>query len=223
MGSSQEVRLDIAVGLLTRPSKHRIIDAEGNAVWVTADPLLVQLALAVQSSSAAPAFKASTAAGIPMDAVAHDLLERIRATVVQLWWQTHQYHHGHGRGAKVAPMLRAWAAAVRADPELLDEAVTITEGWAAEIAGLFKPHRAWEVRGWCPKCHARRVIDHDEDGGRITKPALEITFDADGHHDGARCHGCGNRWDREEVIDLARFVANQPDDPENVSRETAEE
>jgi len=204
------LKLDIAVGLLTRPSKHRLTDDTGQHRWVTADPLLVQLAVAVGNSSAAAKFKASAGSPLPISADAHDLLERIMIEAAEHWWHTHALHKGEGRGT-LGGQIRAWAMVARTSEQLLADAERIICGWAAEIQQLFEPVRRWEIRGSCPKCKTSRVLDRqDEDGHRIMKPALCVYYDAYGELDGATCASCGEVWERGIAVEtLARMVASQ--------------
>lgn len=206
------LKLDTAVGLLTRPSKHRLVDSTGAVQWVTADPLLVQLLVAVGNSSAATSFKSSTGTPLPISADAHDLLERIADETAEHWWQTHALHHGHGR-TTLGGQIRAWALAARSNEALLAEATKIISSWVRQIEDLFMPLRRWEIRGYCPACKASRIVDRaDEEGHSIMRPALEIVFDKNNVLDSANCGACHTQWDRDDVVALARFVAAQRED-----------
>ena len=196
------LRLDAAVGLLTRDSKHRVALPEGGHRWVTAAPLLVQLRMAVANSSAAATFASSSGNPLPLSAGALDLLEEINASVNDHWWRTYRLHNGLGRG-KVATELRAWAAVCRVDDGLARTCQLLCEGWCASITGLLQPARHWEIEGACPACKAARVATVNEDGETVRARALVITFAATGANWG-ECRGCGERFDSE---DLARALA----------------
>lgn len=212
MDRTQE--LDQLVGLLTRPSKHRIVTEDGSAVWVTSDPLLLQLALGIKSSSMGAAFKSSAGTPLPMDAGAYDLMEEIDTTTWENWWKTHALHHGHGKETLVA-RLRTWAAVSRSHEQLLEEAVKLTSGWVAAIEGIFLPRRTREVHAHCPICLVSKVATVDDEGNTVRRPALTLIYDREGREiDGAVCAACNHNWDRDEVTSLARFVASLPDEDE---------
>lgn len=196
------LRLDAAVGLLTRDSKHRVALPEGGARWVTAAPLLVQLRMAITNSTASATFASSSGNPLPIAAAAHDLLQEINTSVNDHWWQTYRLHNGLGRG-KVASELRAWAAVARVDEALARTCQLLCEGWCASITGLLQPARHWEIDGACPKCKAARVATCNEDGETVRVRALVITFAADGTNWG-ECRGCGERFVSEV---LARAIA----------------
>lgn len=207
-------QLNMAVGLLTRPSKHRVVTEDGSAVWVTSDPLLLQLALALKSSSVGAAFKSSAGTPLPMNADAFDLMEEIDSVTWEHWWQTHGLHHGHGKET-ITARLRTWASVSRGHPTLLDEAETIISSWVQRIEGLFLPRRTREVHAHCPYCYARKVATVDDEGHTVKRPALTLIYDREGREiDSAVCGACKHTWDRGDVASLARFVAALPDDNE---------
>jgi hypothetical protein len=213
MDRTQE--LDQAVGLLTRPSKHRIETEDGSAVWVTSDPLLLQLALGIKSSSMGAAFKSSSGNPLPLDAGAYDLMEEIDTITWECWWKTHGLHHGHGKETLVS-RLRTWAAVVRAHPLLLDEAAKITTRWVAAIEATFLPRRTREVHAHCPFCLVSKVATVDDEGNTVRRPALTLIYDREGREiDGAVCAACNHNWGRGEVASLARFVASLPESEED--------
>lgn len=198
--------LDAAVGLLTRPSKHRV-NVGGGYRWVTADPLLLQLVVEIANTSASPTFKGSGGNPIPIAADAYDLLCRIAEEVAEKWWQTFDRHHGVGR-ATLAGQLRAWAMVARTNPDDLAEATRIIGGYVSAIESLFAPVRRWEIIGPCPECKTARVIDHVDDiGHTITRTALGVFYSRDNQLAGASCAACGRTWDAAEVFDLARKMA----------------
>lgn len=192
------LKLDIAVGLLTRPSKHRIQDADGDPRWVVADPLLVQLRLAsVPSSSTGGA--PSVAAPIPLSADAHDLLERITEEVTAHWWYTHPIHQGRGGGTVVGKLL-AWTTAARSSEVLVLRAGAITSRWVADIQAFFNPQLRRPLPGAkCPKCKAVRVLDREEDGEHFYRPALVQVCREDGALDRVECGACGSSWSGLEL------------------------
>ena len=211
----ETLKLDTAVGLLTRLSPHRLVDEEGGVRWVTADPLLVQLQLAV-GNSAAPALFKGSGNPLPMSADAHDLLMKIVNVTIDYWWQLHTIHKGMGRES-VAGRLRGWALAARSNPDHLAVAEKIICGWVEEIQALFQPRRRWEIRGACPSCGFRRVVDREDDGQTFMKPALAVLYEPDGRTVScAECSACRSSWGPDQVIWLAELVAAQPDeeDPE---------
>jgi hypothetical protein len=203
------LKLDTAVGLLTRESKHRLVDSDGSYRWVTADPLLLQLRIAVRTNSAAPpAFKASAGVPLPLNAVAHDLLQEIAETVLEHWWRTYRLHHGKHPGS-LANQIRAWAMAARAEPALLSEAEHIMSGWVRQIQGLFDPVRRWEVKGRCPECDKSKRLLRLDDEGSVYAPVLSVTFDKNGELQCGECLECGATWRGSDLVDLARQVASQ--------------
>lgn len=200
------LKLDVAVGLLTRESKHRLVTEE-SIRWVTADPLLVQLRIAIGHSSAPVTFKASAGSPIPLAVGAYDLLTRIAESTTEHWWQLHTLHHGQGRTSLVG-QLRAWAMVARLDPETLREAEGIICGWVEEIQGMFEPTRRWEIKGTCPACKVSKVVIRDDpDEGTVRAPALAVIYDRTGQLAGAECAACGNHWPDPMV--LARAVEAQ--------------
>lgn len=214
MDRTQAQELDQSVGLLTRPSKHLILTEDGSSVWVTSDPLLLQLALGIKSTQVGAAFKSSAGTPLPMDAGAYDLMEEIDQVTWDHWWQTHGLHYGHGKETLVS-RLRTWTAVARAHEQLLTEAVKITSGWVSTIEGIFLPRRTREVQGHCPYCKVRKVATVDDEGHTVNRPALTLIYDREGREiDGAVCGNCRHKWDRGEVASLARFVAALPDEDE---------
>lgn len=202
------LKLDIAVSQLTRESKHRLVDAEGNVRWVTADPLLVQLRIAIGHSTAPADFKASAGTPLPLAVGAYDLLARIAEVTAEHWWQLHKLHHGQGR-TSLAGQMRAWAMAARHDPDTLAEAERIICGWVEDIQGMFEPARRWEIKGACPVCTQRKVTVRTDDEGTVYAPALAVIYDKLGRLDGAQCSACGATWDSGTVVVLAREIAAQ--------------
>lgn len=198
------LRLDTAVGLLTRDSKHRVALPDGGAHFITASPLLVQLRMAVANSSAAATFAASSGTPMPIAAGALDLMQEISATVNDNWWATYQLHKGQGRG-KVASELRAWAAVARVNADLIATCQRYCEGWVVQITGLLQPVRRWEIKGACPGCKAERVVEVNDDGERIGGPALVLVL-AQGGDPWGECRGCGQKFAPEI---LAKAIAIQ--------------
>lgn len=193
------LKLDIAVGLLTRPSKHRLVSADGTARWVVADPLLVQLRMAsAPSSSTDGGGPSSTAAAIPLNADAHDLLERIGEELTRNWWYTHPIHKGRGRETMVGKLL-SWTTAARSNEVLVLRAGAITGRWVADIEALFNPQRRKPLPGAvCPAkgCGASRVLDREEEGEHFYRPALVRVYDAEGLFTVLECGACGASWNR---------------------------
>lgn len=191
------LKLDIAVGLLTRPSKHRITGPDGEARWVEAEPLLVQLRMAVaNTSAAAEPGVSSSGKPIPMSADAHDLLEAIGEELTRHWWYTHPIHHGRGRETMVGKLL-AWTTAARSSEALVLRAGSITGRWVAEIEALFNPQRRKPLPGAaCPAkdCGATRVLDREEEGEHFYRPALVRVYDAEGLFTHVECGVCGGTW-----------------------------
>lgn len=189
-------RLDMAVGLLTRPSKHRVIDpVTGAAGWVTAEPLLIQLFIAVKNTTAGTAFKSSKVhPPLPFSGEALDLLAKIENVTAERWWAVHRLHFGEGRGT-LGGRIRAWATSVRTDPDLTREAEKIMSGWVRDIEALLNPVRRAQIIGTCPACgEARSVSRTDDDGGTIVEPVLSLAYDAEGFPDVASCRECGEEW-----------------------------
>lgn len=191
------LKLDIAVGLLTRRSKHRLEDGDGAVRWVVADPLLVQLRLAsVPSSSTGGGSSSSGAAPIPLSADAHDLLERITEEVTAQWWYTHPIHHGRGGGTLVGKLL-AWTTAARSSDALLLPAGAVTSRWVVEIQSFFNPQLRRPLPGAVCRnkaCGVSRVLDREEDGEHFYKPALVQVYHEDGRFDRLECLACGASW-----------------------------
>lgn len=200
-------KLNMAVGLLTRPSKHRLVDPDtGASRWVTADPLLTQLEIAVGNSSAAASFKASSGTPLPISADAFDLLRKITAVTWDHWWNLYGQHFGQGRDS-LAGRIRAWGMAAQSDPALTSASERILTGWVESIQGLFEPVRRREIQGSCPKCEATRMVDHvDEDGGTVTKPVLALVYTRDGQPGAAVCGNCKTQWQGQDIWHLARHV-----------------
>jgi hypothetical protein len=193
-------KLDTAVGLLTRESKHRARDAEGEERFVTVAPLLLQLREEIAcTAGGSGGGDTRVTAAIPLAASALDLLEHIKATVHELWWQTHDLHHGHGRGT-LAGELRAWAAVVRCT-ERVDEAERLCSGWVAAITGLLQPMRRWEILAACPVCLATRAVLSMDLDSAVHGAALCIEFAREGTR--GVCRACGSEFVPET---LARLV-----------------
>lgn len=205
---TDSLRLDQAVGLLTRESKHLLKDADGNNRWVTADPLLVQLRMAVTNSTAATAFKSSGGTPIPMSAAAFDLLTEISEVTLEKWWELHDRHHGQGIGT-LAGQLRAWAMAAQARAVDLATAEKIICGWVEQIQGLLVPGRRREIKGQCPACLQHKVVVRIDDEGIVRAPALSILYDREDSIIGAQCAACGSQWSGNPLMELAREIAAQ--------------
>lgn len=196
-------RLDMAVGLLTRPSKHRLVDPETReGRWVVADPLLLQLVMAISNSGGSVSFKSSAGTPLPLSAQALDLFRDIEETTIEQWWRVHHLHFGQGQRTLVA-RLRTWAAVVRADEALMLEAVVLIEGWVRDITALLQPLRRWEIRGECPACKESR-IEKVQEGETVSSPVLSLVYTAEGLPDAVVCAGCGMRWEGE--ADIARLA-----------------
>lgn len=201
--------LDAAVGQLTRPTKHRVIDpVTGEARWVTAQPLLVQLVLAIANSGAATAHKASNGTPMPISAGALDIYQDIEKTTAERWWAVHHLHHGHGRST-LAGRLRAWASVVQADEELATEAERLAVGWVKAITGLLQPLRRREIIGQCPGCGTRYIL-RDDDGETIKAPALVLMYSIDDKPLAATCQECGATWEGHAIMDLAAVINGEP-------------
>ena len=200
-------RLDMAVGLLTRPSKHRVVDpVTGAAGWVTADPLLVQLFLAVKNTSAGAVFKSSSInPPLPFSGEALDLLTDIENVTAERWWSLHRLHFGEGR-ATLGARIRTWAAVVRSDPDLTRDAERIMSGWVRDIQALLNPVRRAQIIGACPSCNEERIARQDADGGTVMEPVLSLAYDPDGLPDVASCRACGDEWSGEGLSLLADAV-----------------
>lgn len=196
------LKLDIAIGLLTRRSKHLVKDPHtGKSQVVLAEPLLVQLRMAsTPSSSTDGGGASSTRAPIPLNADAHDLLERIEEELTAQWWYTHPTHRGRGRESLVGKLL-AWTTASRGSEVLLLRAGAITARWVEDIEGLFNPQRRRPLPGVCPnkKCGAARVFDREEEGEHFYRPALVQVYDDDGLFDRLECGVCGSAWSGLEL------------------------
>lgn len=207
----ETLKLDMAVGLLTRLSKHRLTDEDGGTHWVTALPLLVQLKMAIANSAMQPTVKGAGGTPIPIASEAYDLYygsDGIVPVTTHHWWLLHTVHKGQGRG-KVATELRAWAMAARTTPEALTEAERIICGWRDAIEGLLNPTRRWEIVGACPECQVSRVVDREEDGHIFTKPALSVVYGPDGKVSNGVCAECGAEWRGDNLRKLAWLVSVQ--------------
>lgn len=192
-GMEAAMRLDIAIGLLTRPSKHMVVDPETReGRWVEADPLLLQLSMAIRNSGGAVSFKSSAGTPMPVSAQALDLFREIENTTAERWWACHDLHYGQGRATLVG-RLRTWAAVVRSSDAMTREAATIVEGWVRDITALLQPLRRWEIRGVCPECKVSR-IQKIQEGETVSSPALSLVYTADGLPDAVRCSACGAEW-----------------------------
>lgn len=201
--------LDAAVGQLTRPTKHRVVDPiTGEGRWVTAQPLLVQLVLAIANSEASTTFKGSGGTPLPISTQALDIYQDIEAETARHWWALHHLHHGHGRST-LAGRLRAWASVVQADADLLAETERLVLGWVKAITGLLQPLRRREIMGACPECGMRYVLRED-DGDTIKAPALVLVYDADGKPLAATCQDCGFTWEGHAIMDLAAAINGEP-------------
>lgn len=201
--------LDAAVGQLTRPTKHRVVDPiTGESRWVTAQPLLVQLVLAIANSGASTTFKGSGGTPLPISTQALDIYQEIEKTIAERWWALHRLHHGHGRST-LAGRLRAWASVVQVDDELLADAERLAVGWVKAITGLLQPLRRREIIGACPACTVRYVLRED-DGDTIKAPALVLVYDADNNPLAATCQNCGAIWEGHAIMDLARAINGEP-------------
>jgi hypothetical protein len=206
-------RLDMAVGLLTRPSKHRVIDpVSGESGWVTADPLLVQLFLAVKNTTAGTAFKSSSVhAPLPFSSEALDLFTKIENVTAEHWWAVHRLHFGEGRGT-LGGRIKAWAAAVRVDPALTREAEQIMSGWVRDIQAMLNPVRRAQIIGACPACNEERIARPDADGGTVMEPALSLAYDEEGFPDVASCRNCGEEWSGSGLSLLADALEGGEED-----------
>lgn len=209
--------LDAAVGELTRPTRHRIVDpATGRAQWVIADPLLVQLVQAIANSGGSTAFKSSGGVSLPISAGALDLYQEIEKTTAEQWWACHLLHHGQGRGT-LAGRLRAWSMAARANQDALREAEEIICGWVRSITGLLQPQRTREIIGACPGCKQARYRSRNEDGEVVNAPVLALVYDSDGRPDRVVCHWCKQEWQGHDIYVLARIIGGQDGSASNVS------
>jgi hypothetical protein len=189
----EATRLDAAVGLLTRPSKHLLVDPETReGRWVIADPMLLQLSMAIRNSGGATAFKSSSGTPLPVSAQALDLFREIEATAAERWWSLHHLHFGQGRETLVG-RIRTWAAVVRSNEAMTHEAMVIIEGWVRDIGALLQPLRRWEIRGACPTCKEAR-IQKVQEGETVSSPVLSLVYTADGLPDAVRCASCGAEW-----------------------------
>lgn len=202
--------LDAAVGQLTRPTKHRVIDPQtGEARWVTAQPLLIQLVLAIANSGAGTAFKSSGGTPMPISAGALDIYQEIEKTTAERWWAVHHLHHGHGRST-LAGRLRAWAAVAQADAELMAEAERLAVGWVKQITSLLQPLRRREIIGACPECDVRQVVRQDDEGETIKAPALVLIYSNDDKPLAATCQECGTTWEGHDIMVLAATINGEP-------------
>lgn len=201
------MRLDMAVGLLTRPSKHRLVDPETReGRWVVADPMLLQLSMAIRNSGASVSFKSSAGTPMPVSAQALDLFREIEATTAERWWSLHHLHFGQGR-ATLTGRIRTWAAVARSDAGLAIEAAVIMEGWVGDISGLLQPLRRWEIRGECPECKESR-IQKVQEGETVSSPALSLVYTVDGFPDAVQCAGCGAEWQGPASIAALAYRLN---------------
>lgn len=205
---TDSLKLDQAVGLLTRESKHVLKDSEGKNRWVTADPLLVQLRMAVTHSTAPATFKASAGTPIPLSVVAYDLLAEISEVTLEHWWELYNQHHGQGRESLVG-QLRAWAMAAHARAVDLVVAEKVICGWVSQIQGLLQPTRHREIKGICPACLQQKIVVRMDDEGIVRAPALSILYDLEDNITGAQCAACGAHWSGDPLMELAREIAAQ--------------
>ncbi len=205
------IKLDIAVGLLTRESKHRLVDDEGRVRWVTADPLIFQLQQAIGNTSANGLFKSSSGNPLPLAASAHIIMEEIRETTIHYWWRLPQMvrtasvmrlHHAgreRDRSAQVRLRLGIWAAAARSSEADYAEAEHWATKWVDDIESMFHPVRVREIRDACPRCGFRRVLDREDEGERFMKSALAMVYEEDGRLRGIECAACKAKWGPEEA------------------------
>lgn len=217
-------KLDIAVGLLTRESKHRLVDDEGRVRWVTADPLIYQLQQAIGNTSANGLFKSSSGNPLPLAAQAHIIMEEIRETTIDFWWRLPQMvraasvprlHHAgreRDRSAQVRLRLRYWATAARASEADYAEAVHWVTKWVDDIESMFHPVRVREIRGACPECGFARVLDREDEGERFMKTALALVYAEDGSLVGIDCAACRAHWGSDEVLQVARQITRKEHD-----------
>lgn len=200
-------KLNVAEGLLTRPSKHRLVDPDtGESKWVTADPLLTQLEVAVRNSTASASFRASSGTPLPISADAFDLLQKIRSVTAERWWALYNLHFGQGRDT-LSGRLRAWGMAAGSSEDLTREAERYFTGWVEAIRALLEPIRRREIQGSCPTCGAARMFDHhDEEGGTVTKPVLSVVYTREGVPGAAVCANCNSQWQGHDMAQLGRHV-----------------
>lgn len=194
------LKLDIAVGLLTRRSHHLVKDPHtGKSHVVLAEPLLVQLRMASANSTAAPVEGAgSSAPTLPLSASAHDLMVQIEGEA-----EYHYFVHGGvRRDLQLADHIRALVVAAQLNQETLGVVEKLVCGWVAAIQGFFNPQRRRPLRGAvCPnkKCGAARVLDREEEGEHFYKPALVQVCDDEGLFDRLECGVCGSSWSGLEL------------------------
>ena len=193
------LRLQIAVGLLTRNTMHKVTDpVTGADTYVTWAPLLSQLAAAVKNTSAGAAFKSGNVhAPLPLSADALDLLTHIDEVATEHWWMVHRLHFGEGRGT-LPGRIRAWAMAAQADPSMARDAEHILSGWVDQIRALLEPTRRVHIRAQCPRCKAERAR-RDVDGETVMDYALYIRYSVDGEPLEAGCGACGVTWEWREL------------------------
>lgn len=192
------LKLDIAVGLLLRRSKHLMPGPDGKPQLVEAEPLLVQLALAVGSDIAASGQGgASTGSPILIAAAALDLQRAIESEAADLYWE----HGGTRRDSRLGERVRCVAAAAQANADALKKVERKVSGWVASIQNLFNPHRRKPLPGECPnkKCKATQVFDREEFGETYRKPALSKVYDDEGRLDRIECGACEMSWTAVEV------------------------
>lgn len=111
----------------------------------------------------------------------------------------------HAPAEALPVRVRHWAAVAEqaATPDLVDAALTAVR-WVDRARQILDPGRTAEVQGACPVCGERYVWVLADDGTRIRKAALQLTYATRSAHClNPRCDG---RWTAEYLHHLADVV-----------------
>lgn len=189
--------LSETVAELTRPHTHKLGDLDG-----IEPPLFQMLEDAVASSSgrgSAPG--GSTRAGAPVDVSALQLWTNIQAVIAEHW-------PGHGDLARAntspAERLEQWVSSLAGS----DHEVYLLEFcvyWAEQIRELLYPTRKVPLRGVkCGNCGTEEVMDRDQDGGLVRRPALMLYPEESPPR--AVCLVCAEQWSGTLSLQMLALV-----------------
>ena len=191
-----------AVEALTKPSRTKVVQDDGNVVTVELPSLLDQLDAAIRGSIVGIGGSGSLANERNM--LNGDALHKAMTikSVVKDWARMAGVKPVHG--ATVTEILRRWYVAyVGKSTEHTADRFYLGQltGWAEQITAMFNPPRVRELPDPCPDCHAVEW-ENEADGLMYLRP-LQIQFQPDlpdliSNAKGI-CRACPKTWSAREL------------------------
>lgn len=190
--------------------QRRFIEVGRSGYWVTAPPLLAQLAEARESSSGGHGGRTVPGSRVPLNLDAAELWFEV-ATSAGTWAAVlgvdrARYREGRGPIPAVGVLLRAVAAnlAGRVDrAALADRVSTSALRWERRITTMLAPDER-PGRGLtgvaCGECGEAWVVDGESPlptSERTREPAVRVEFDRASLIRVVWCRACGSQWPRE--------------------------